>query len=653
MTENVCSSHNLQGFTWLIGELDKCIDVLDLPTVRRLLGEAQLDNAQVAPYIERRTDTYARRCVVRRENYEVLVLTWPPSQQSFAHDHAGSLCGLKVVHGELIEELYRECPDGRVRRISAAMFGSGQITIDPGIVVHSLTNSSADEELITVHIYSPPLAVSRSYAVAEGPLPKVFSRPARTDAKVVAIVGGGFTGVMAFANLFRFSSDANQPLHFILIERQPAVGDGVAYRTRDANHLLNVPVGRMSAWPDMPEDFLTFARSECSLVGPGDFLPRSSYGKYVRDTMFERAIAAGEHISAEILRDEVQVVTPQDPSRWRIETKGGNVIHADIAILAVGHRPPSDPLSARWSGPKNRLIKDPWASLVLSQIGRDESVTLIGSGLTAVDAILTLSRLNRTAPIIAVSRHGFLPKAHFHDEGEMERPAQLMDCWLDLARTPTVRGMMSTFRQQVKTFREAGIQWQQVLDSLRSATPRLWDLLTVKERSRFLRHVRPLWEIHRHRMPPFAAEIVHRLQREEKLEIAAGSLVSASADAQGIDVTFSCRGTSTVRSVRTCWVVNCTGPGAHNRHFTHPFLRPLLDAGTLCDDELNLGLLTDDCGRAISSNGHVHSNLLIAGTLRKATLWESTAVPELRQQAQTAARMALSALSRVEVLQSS
>ena len=88
-----------------------------------------------------------------------------------------------------------------------------------------------------------------------------------------------------------------------------------------------------------------------------------------------------------------------------------------------------------------------------------------------------------------------------------------------------------------------------------------------------------------------------------------------------------------------------TGPGAHNLHSTHDFLRPLLEAGALCSDELSLGLLTDTSGRAIDVNGNAHSNLLIAGTLRKATLWESTAVPELRQQAQSVARIALAALA--------
>jgi uncharacterized NAD(P)/FAD-binding protein YdhS len=176
--------------------------------------------------------------------------------------------------------------------------------------------------------------------------------------------------------------------------------------------------------------------------------------------------------------------------------------------------------------------------------------------------------------------------------------------------------------------------------------PRLWNCLDVDQRSRFLRHLRPFWEIHRHRMAPAVANAIEHLRREKRLEIVAGSMIAATADADGIDVTFSRRGLSAPRTARVSWVVNCTGPGAHNRHGTHPFLRPLLDAGTICNDELGLGLLTDESGRAIGVSKDARRDLLVAGTLRKATLWESTAVAELRQQAQTIAHTALEALCR-------
>jgi len=650
MVEAAGTDRNHRGLAWLVGELDACTGVLDETSARRLLARAQLDRAEVQPYIEQRADSYARRCVVRRENYEVLVLTWSPTQGSVAHDHSGSLCAMKVVQGSLTEQLFEESPDGRARKTTATSIGAGEILVDPGVVVHSLVNGLPDEVLVTVHIYSPPLPEVRRYAVAECPVPRLFRRPASPDARVVAIVGGGFTGLMALANLLRFGNDSAMPLHIVLIDRQPAMGEGIAYRTNDARHLLNVPAGRMSAWPDLPESFLNYARTKNPSAGPYDFLPRKIYGQYVRDTMLDLAEAAGNHLSAAVVHDEVELLAPSASSGWTIETATGRYIHADLAILAVGHRPPDDPLKNGWIGPRTRLVTDPWASLVLSQIGPDEPVLLIGSGLTAVDVILTLSRPDRVAPIIAISRRGLMPMPHLREpKAAAELPA-LVDDLLDGDRTLTTRRLVSMLRRHMAAACESGVEWQQVIDGLRPELSRLWKRLGVDERSRFLRHMRPFWEVHRHRMAPAVADTIDRLRNAKLLEVAAGALVAASADSDGIGVTFSRRGTSATRTERVSWVVNCTGPGVHNRHATHPFLRPLLNDGTLSNDELSLGLLTDDTGRALDASGNVHQDLLVAGTLRKATLWESTAVPELRQQAQTAARTALAALSNREPL---
>lgn len=634
-----------RGLAWLIAQLDACGSLLDQATLRQLLMETRLDPAELAAYVDQRSGSGGGRRVIRRESYEVLVFTWKPSEGSAAHDHCGSLCGLKVVRGELTERFFAEGPDGRVRRTTANRLGAGQITVNPGTGVYSLDNSSPDEILVTVHVYSPPSTEVRSYAVAESAPPGLFSRPASAGASVIAIVGGGFTGVMALANLIRFGNKADLPLHIALIDRQPAIGEGIAYCTTDERHLLNVPASRMSAWPDLPGDFYDFARSRNSSVCSDDFLPRKIYGQYVREAMLEVAGAAGEHISAALLRDEVTRLEPSPSSGWTIETAAGRTLHADLTILAVGHRPPGDLLTSRWKGPRTRFVTDPWASPVLNQIGLDEPVLLIGSGLTAIDVILTLGQPDRVAPLIAISRHGLTPAAHLRQQDETADLSDLIDDWFNPASTMTIRRLFSTLRRHTRSSMEAGVEWQKVMDGIRPMIPRLWGSLGVKERARFLRHVRPFWEIHRHRMAPAAADIVDRLRREKMLEVTAGGVVAATADSDGVDVTFSRRGTSAVRTVRVCWVVNCTGPGVHSRHATHPFLRPLLEAGTLCSDELGLGLLTDTCGRAIDAGGNTHPDLLIAGTLRKATLWESTAVPELRQQAQTAARTALAALS--------
>jgi uncharacterized NAD(P)/FAD-binding protein YdhS len=644
------STREHRGLSWLVKELDQRNSVLDAPTARRLLNEAELSPAEVAPYVEPGAGSYSRRCIVRRESYELLVLTWAPSQGSVAHDHSGSLCGLKVAQGRLTEQHFAPRPDGRVRKTATTQIGTGQVIVDPGVIVHALGNEAGSAELlVTVHIYSPPLPEIRRYAVADEPPADLFLRKPPANARVIVIVGGGFTGTMTAANLLRLGSRDEFPLHIVLIDRQPAFGDGIAYRTNDPRHLLNVTAGQMSAWPDHPEDLLEFARSKDASVKAGDFLPRRIYGQYIRQILLELAESSGNRLSAEMVRDEAVGLTPNIDSGWSVQTSRGRSIRADVAIITIGHRPPDDPLAGRWVGPRNRFVSDPWAALVLSQIAPDEPVLLLGSGLTAVDAILTLDRDDRVAPLLAVSHRGLMPMSHLRDPKPAADVSGLVTEWFDPATTLTLRKLVSTLRRHIAGAAKSGTDWRQVIDGLRPVIPKLWERLSLSERRRFLTCTRSFWEVHRHRMAPDVADAVDRLRRKKALEVIAGRLVSASADANGVDVTLCLRGSSAKRMVRVSWVINCTGPGAHNRHSTHPILRPLLEAGTLSQDELCLGLHTDACGRAIDSSGQSLQTLLVAGTLRKSTLWESTAVPELRQQAQVVAQTALATLRKEPV----
>ena len=634
-----------RGLNWLVEQLDSRNQVVDEFSAHRLLTEADLSLAEIAPFVEESAEGYSRRCVVRRETYELLVLTWAPSQGSVAHDHSGSLCGLKVVQGRLTEELFAQGPDGQVRTTTRQRLGAGGILVDPGVVVHALGNDpDSNEFLVTVHIYSPPLPEIRRYAVTTKPPANLFLRRAREDTPVVAILGGGFTGAMTFANLLRVGSLAPSPLHIVMIDRQPAFGEGVAYRTNDSKHLLNISAGAMSAWQDRPDDFLRFAQAQDASIKSGDFLPRKIYGQYVRQTVLRLADSCPDYLSGEMIRDEATGLRPAQ-SGWTIQTASGGTIQADLAVIAMGHRPPDDPWLRRWTGPRHRFVADPWAALVLSQIGQDEPVLLLGSGLTAIDAMLTLNRRDRTAPIIVVSRRGLTPLPHLRDAKPATDVSELIAQWVHSNETLTARRLVSALREKAAEARKKGIDWRQIIDGLRPIIPKLWGRLPTHERKRFLRRLRPFWEIHRHRMAPDIAEVIGTLRQAGKVELVSGTLASASADEEGVSVVLRLAGAKARRTVRVAWVINCTGPGAHNRHTTHPILRPLIEAGTLREDELHLGLQTNANGQAIDSSGEIIETLLVAGTLRKSTLWESTAVPELRQQAQEVALTAMATLA--------
>ena len=134
------------GLEWLVCQLDARNAAIDETTARHLLTQANLSEHEIAPYVERRAGSYARHSVVRRENYELLVLTWCQGQGSVAHDHSGSLCGLKVVEGSMTEQLYACGPDGQVRPTGSTQLAAGQITVDPGVIVHALSAAECTDD---------------------------------------------------------------------------------------------------------------------------------------------------------------------------------------------------------------------------------------------------------------------------------------------------------------------------------------------------------------------------------------------------------------------------------------------------------------------------------------------------------------------------
>ncbi len=635
--------HELRGLAWLVSQLDRAEGVLNAAEVSRLLEQTHLTDADLEPYVEPRAEAYTRRCVVRRENYELLVLTWNPSQCSAAHDHSGSLCVSKVVRGTLTETRFKERRDGLVSLVSSNSAGEGASAVEAGSGIHAMANLTEDELLVTVHVYSPPLPESRRFSVAHQAPAAVFRRQPTKDAPTIAIIGGGFTGTMVLANLLRLTRDRRECLNIYLFDKQAAPGEGAAYRTADERHLLNVRASCMSAWPDQPDDFLRFVRARNSAVREDEFLPRKVFGAYVRDCMLREAQKAGPNVSVTLVREHVTQLRRIHSPGWRVEGADGITVDAELVIVAAGHQPPADPIEKQWTGSRARYVRNPWASLVPSLIRPTDPVLMIGSGLTAVDVAMTLNQRNRTAPIVAISRHGLAPRAHLRQPAPAARCSAEISALLENPGGLSTRRLVHEIRCWVRSEKARGIAWQQAIDGLRPVTSDLWRLLSTSERNRFLRHARSFWETHRHRVAPAVADDLEEMKRRGVFEIAAGKISSVEASDDSVQVIFTMRD-GTTRIQHFAWVVNCTGPGAHTATSTHSFLRPHLQERTLACDELALGLLSDPEGRALDGDGNVQEDLLIVGTLRKSTLWESTAVPELRKQAQTAARVALETL---------
>lgn len=625
----------------LVESLDKVGAEPSLAELGQVIRAANLAVADVADYVLPNERGYHRATVALREQYELLVMTWLPGQASVPHDHAGSVCVMQVLQGSAVEGSYRLADDGYVDFDFETTIDEGRITAGQDAGIHTVRNPAAENVLVTMHCYAPPLREFRRFL----PRPSRSVVQRQAGPPTVVIVGGGFSGVMTAAQLLRQAAQAGAALKVALVERRGALGEGLAYGTREVAHLLNVPAGRMSAWGDRPNDFVEWVSARIRRVQPTEFLPRQWYGDYVRDQLLAASATAGP-AALSVVYDEVRRVARHPAGGWVAHIGRGQSLHADAVVLAIGHRPPRDPIGHQWTGPRARFVADPWRPFGLSAVGPDEPVLVLGTGLTAVDAVLSLAHPSRTVPITLISRNGRLPQAHAPNPLPAQDLAPLVD---ELVASPpglTIRQLLKALRIRVQAAQAQALDWRQVIDGLRPHSRRIWQALSTAQRSRFMRHARALWEVHRHRMAPDVAGQFNQLVERGLVQVIAGRVASAQADEERVAIEYFDRNRAGRQALVVNWVVNCTGPLASNTAASNPAIGSLLVDGWLRPDDLELGLETRE-GRAIDAAGQVVPDLFVVGTLRKPDCWESTAVPELREQA---AAVAAAALARCAAL---
>jgi uncharacterized NAD(P)/FAD-binding protein YdhS len=190
--------------------------------------------------------------------------------------------------------------------------------------------------------------------------------------------------------------------------------------------------------------------------------------------------------------------------------------------------------------------------------------------------------------------------------------------------------MWDWVRSRVRDAEAEGADWRQAIDGLRPHLQGLWRGLDAPERRRFLRHARALWEVHRHRMAPEVAAAIARAQAEGRLLVHAGRVAGFTLVDGGVEV----RRSGDRDPIRVQRVINCTGPEADFRKKRHPLPVSLMEQGLIRPDSLGMGIDTDDAGAVLDAHGQASRVIFAIGPMRKGQLWETTAVPEIRAQAQ-------------------
>lgn len=429
----------------------------------------------------------------------------------------------------------------------------------------------------------------------------------------VTIIGGGASGVLLAAQLLR---DSNADVRITLIERRGTVGRGVAYSAVQMDHILNVPAANMSAFPGEPEHFWRWlsTRAPAYATDSWVFVPRRLYGDYLGETL--RSLADRRPGRLSIVSAEATRLA-ETSAGIEVVLDNGTSVMSHQAVLAVGH----EEQPARGKGIAVRV-----GSERDTDIDPDAPVMILGSGLSMVDAWLRLESGGHRGQIYVVSRHGLVPHSHH----------KVAPFSLDAADVPfgTNLGYFTRwFRSVVRERAEEGGDWRSVVDALRPFNQRIWQSWSPESRRQFLEHLRPWWNIHRHRVPPDTFERIRAAHDAGQVHFIAGKFLNVERSGSVVKATVRRRGVANTEAIEVARVYDCGGVTVDVAASTNPLIAQLVHGGAARPDELHIGLdVTVDC-HVVASDGAPSARLLAIGPLTRGKFWEIEAVPDIRVQA--------------------
>jgi uncharacterized NAD(P)/FAD-binding protein YdhS len=438
----------------------------------------------------------------------------------------------------------------------------------------------------------------------------------------LCVVGGGFTGAAAsIACLSRL----DRPFHLVVVEPSASLGRGVAYGAHHPLHLLNVRTRDLSVRASQPGDFLNWAFRQLDQgenhAGLHDglahtFLPRQLFGEYVRERFYEAVEGRGD-VEFKLV-NAVATSCVKDDDRFTLRFDRAEMLQADVVLLATAY-------GLQSSTPTGALA--PFDRLPPERINGASTMALIGSGLTMVDVLLGARRDGFQGKVTVISKHGQLPRPHA-SKGVVPRES-------GLSRAKRLSSLTTAVAIACAAAEAHRTPWQAIINSVRSSFQDIWQGLPVEEQARFLRHVRPLWESHRHRLP---LEVHGRLQsefNEGRAALLAGQVTKVERDGEGFRLTLRRRGSNETEVLTSDLAFDCSG---HRPDLASPLIESLVCRGAASVDAHRLGLAVQPNGQALDRIGAPTPGLFALGPLCQGSLWEITAVPEIVRQCDQAAQ---------------
>jgi uncharacterized NAD(P)/FAD-binding protein YdhS len=451
--------------------------------------------------------------------------------------------------------------------------------------------------------------------------------------KVINIVGNGLSGLLVTANLIK---KTYSPLFIRLFDPEISKGKGVAYSTLNKNHLLNVTTEKMSAFYEDSLHFFNWVKSleEYKDVEPEillkSYLPRKIYGKYL-EYIYDETIKTAKHKQCVIMEIHEKVIDIKTVQNTLKNITSNNEYDADFIVIASGNNLPRNPISEELSYIRNEnYFRNPWKEFYTNKIKSNLPILIIGNGLTMVDTVISLSDANIRNKLFSISPNGYgiLPHRgnniaynfdpitleHFHKKSLLE--------------------MVSFINKERKKIRKLGLSSASLIDAIRPIAQKIWMNLTLDEQKYFLSKLRHKWGVARHRLPIQIHDRIQLLRLTNKLEVIAGKIQNINEENNYFIVNYSKNNSEKLLKLKVSRIINCTGPEQNISLSNNDLLKNMLNKGLLIENKLNLGIDCDPETLLLKNkDGLISSNIYTLGTNLRGVFWESTAVGEIKIQA--------------------
>lgn len=413
----------------------------------------------------------------------------------------------------------------------------------------------------------------------------------------IAIIGGGFSALAVLANLSR----ANTSAKICVIADTGFESFGPAYSTIHQEHLLNVRASHMGLYADDAGGFAKWAG-----CGADDYMPRMTYAKYLR------------HILSTLPPVTIIKSTAHDIDRVDgalVITTDTEKIAAQACVIAAGNKILID-------GTQKNLVENAWLFDYATLKNSTADVAIIGTGLTALDTVLSLENCGFKGKISCFSGNSHLPLVHPARYDATQVPK------IDAAR---FKGL--SLPKLLQSLRElaASVDWQYAVDSLRPHTVSIWQTMTTKDQLRVIKKYLWLWNMHRHRFAPHLAAMIDRLKSEGRLTLNKGRVNKAIDSANGI--TLDVRGHG---SLEFLLAFKCVGPSY--KITDQPLMQKLIAKNMVSAHANGYGL-------SVAADYSAAENVFVLGPPLFGHYLETVAVPDLRHQAAAVAQSVLKTIA--------